>query len=408
MDNWSQRRTYKTLSTIWEKKFYPIIKNPPAIEIKAFKEGYKNGHKVFMITKNDPQVIKWSRLNQNAIDTTGNTPGTEESPRDVLIVLEPIPGYAITTAWKDTGLTRPEENISFQIQHLKVTPNGNHAALISGKIAAATKYVSYEQEREKIYTDGSAKIRETRFVRGKVSYVPKTVTLDNPFGPNPTLPVTEDGSFKGILQTKKAIFFRKPNEKSYRTIKEESNFVTKVWDSDISDNIIKSESYPLPKVFIVLPDYAAAREYALSMTCAIRLDVKEKVTKKKIAPEITITAVIAPTASEIKDMFLRKFGNDNIGKDLSDETISFLVKRGFLVKGKRVREDAQRISFIAYVNGEYQVETVHGKYYYFKGSIKPTTTEPISNTILLIEVGGKVRTQQVKESEAGSMIDSDD
>jgi len=410
----------ESLSTSYEKKLYllpraRLISTPPQepaiLEIKAFKDGYKVGHKVMKITTNDPQIRKYIKLNEEVIDTTGkdNTfPNINVPPRDVLIVLEPIPGHVTTTPWKNTGTIIPKEKDSLRIERLKITPNGNHTALVSGKIATATKYISCEQEREKIYTDGSGKVRETKFIRKKISYIPRTITLDNPFGPNLTLLVTKDSSFKGTLQTKSEIFFVRPDKKPYRIIQEKSGFTTKVWDSDKTGGTVKSENYPLPDAFTILPDYAAAYEYALAFTCEVQLDVKEKVSRKRITPEITITPITVPTAREFKNTLLREFGNNKLGNILADETLSSLIKKGFLTKGKRINKDAQIISFVAYVSGEYQVETVHGEYYYFKGSIRPTTTSPISNTVLLIETGNKIRTQQVKESEGGSIISSND
>ena len=410
-DSWHNADHDKGLvSRGYDRKLFATIKYPPTIKIEAFRDGYKRASKVIRITADDPQIKLFLRNGEKLIGTTvsdSRFPYVQYVYRDVLIALDPIPGHVTTTAWKDTGVVNLDGKDSFKLESLEVVVTHDHSARVYGKIVSATRYVSVEQEREKIYTDGSGQVRETKFVRRKVSYVPEIVTLDNPFGPNLTMPVSEDGSFKGVLQIRNDFFFVKPDKKAYRIIEKRSGLVTGVWDSDDSDGIVRSENYPFPDVFVVGPDYDAVYKYALSLVCDVKLEMKDKVTRRDVTPEITITAVSAPTVKGIMDMFLKEFGSDGLGDELSDEALSFLVKRGFLLKGQRMREDAQTISFVGYIGGEYCVETVHGEYYYFKGSIKPKTTEAISNTVLLVETGSKVRTRQVKESEGGSMVGSD-
>lgn len=398
---------WRTVSTKWNKRPYITIQERGSFKIQAFKDGYEKGQVFVGIMKNDPKfkskMNSAIQLNRNSTQEQLNAIFEGCLQRNVLIVLDPIPGHATTTSWKDTGVVEPGERVSFGIDGLEVVPSGAHTAKVSGKVVGAMRYVSVEQEREKIYTDGSGQVRETKFVRRKVSYVPKSVTVKNPFGPSPVLKVGEGGLFEGVLQSNNDVFFVKPDDKEYRIVKSLSGSSVYVYDSD-DKGYVRSDDYPLPDVFVVQLDYDAAHRYANGLVCDVTLDMKDKVTRRDVTPDVTITAVVAPTAKEIDNKFLKEFGQDDLGSELSKETLVYLVKRGFLLKGQRMREDAQSIGFTAYVGGEYRVETIHGEYYYFKGYIKPKSTAPISNTVLLVETGKKVRNQEVKESEGGSMV----
>lgn len=233
--------------------------------------------------------------------------------------------------------------------------------------------------------------------------------------------VSTDGSFKAVVSTDKGAYFTKPKLKKYRYLKEETIPIkvtaNGTYEGRKRKRLIDAANI---KIYTVYYDIERAKEFAKAMVnnkdqkVPITLQIKDQVTRRNISPEITITPINVPTRREFIDSFKPKlqkeFEHNSKLTNSGMKVIESYIKSHYwnIAWGRKtITDSAQSISFNGLLNHQYRVETIHGEYYYFKNIITAKFQRPMNKTILLIEKGSKVRLQNIKEGEGGTLIDSD-
>ena len=179
-----------------------------------------------------------------------------------------------------------------------------------------------------------------------------------------------------------------------------------------ADKFINNYSVELPKFYFSKMDIDKAKSYAQTYAktklCQISLSFKEQVTRRNVSPQITITPIGIPSyencVTDLRENLQSEFAGDEDLTKLGMDSAKVIFNAA-LPKAKT--DISQSIHFVAWVGARYEIETVHGEYNYFRDFVSPVSSEPLGKTILLVEKGEKIRVQEVREGEGGTMVDSD-
>lgn len=265
-----------------------------------------------------------------------------------------------------------------------------------------TKY----HERNKVVSDGIEKVtRNDTTVKKHLG--PSNVVIENPFGPNAVAKVGADGSFSADLTLDEDYYLDTPSKRNCPKAK--SRYFKLLHYKQPKKIEILPESPPKKARFkscqIDLPvhwfkaDMDLIGDYVQDIRTYQRLEVFDSVSRVPITASIVVTGLNVPSLEEVKKSFADEFGDEETAAEAMK-----LLSKNYLKQGEQEKRHAQSLSFQALVGGSYKIETTHGKYYYFSGVLDVTKTGK-AKKILLIEKGGKVRQENVKEGEGGIMID---
>lgn len=336
------------------------------------------------------------------------------------------------------------EDASFEIEDLSTEIVNNKTLIISGRVTNPVLTFtcqSVKGEYRAIGAWGTNKVWYT--VESGPKYVinePWDCSINihgDHLNPGP------DGFFKITLNASNDSYFIEPRTKNYTKIKIGNELAFSASKSHhmslprgMGGYISGYESCSVPlkdiPIYTVYYDIDKAAKFARRLMpiqkCLINLEFKEQITRRSVSPEITITPVNAPTKESYFDSLKSKlqleFNNDSALVDAGMEAIEKYNAKPYYVDGVAVgyipnknedvlwggrikKDNAQAISFVGLVGQKYKIETVHGEYNYFRGFITPSSSNPVNKTVLLIEKGEKIRMQEVREGEGGSMVDSD-
>lgn len=384
--------------------FASRFSRPGRIEVEVVKEGYKPIKKVIEINSgNDPQIQKYLAW---ANDYFKNNPGSNgipeyrgDSPREISLLLEPLPGHYTYSEWQ-TGEKIGKEILSLAA-NVEIIPIDEKSARVSGKVLSATKKVLYAKTRIKTEPASGYREEEEGVLENVVRYVPSSLTLKNPFGVDVVFPVNEDGTFCGRLEIGSEVFFTGPKAVKYRRTEKLQDLVTTVWDtSSVTAEI------PFPDVFRMAPDYAAAGEYVRKKICAVKIGFKDNDTRREVAPEFEIEVVAGLSFETFLSELSNELGGDEIGRMLVKSVLNDLEKQGFVPLGQGLGKKDQSVSFVCLRGAKLRVKTTHPDYYYFDKAFESGDVPSVDKEVLLIEKGTKIQMEQVG-SERGTIIDKD-
>ncbi len=326
--------------------------------------------------------------------------------------------------WQVERIEKKLENIQFN--NITTGVVDAHSFKISGNISCRYIETSFETRTSNyrsIYDDGTYRdwkpTIESREETKKKKYIPDKLDISNPYGSDIELPVDPEGNFVGTIGTDpKYYFLNAPSTKPYYSLynyTSPSNLVVRMSIPDDyikPDKFVNSHSLEYPQIFFMQINVDEVKNYAQNYVknklSQISLSFKEQITRRNVSPQITITPIDIPSYENCITELRGRFGNEFAG---DDDVIKIAMDsaKDYLNYGlSKVRTDiSQSIHFMAWVGGTYRIETVHGEYNYFSGLITPSSSGPLSKTVLLVEKGEKIRTQEVREGEGGSMVDSD-
>lgn len=238
-------------------------------------------------------------------------------------------------------------------------------------------------------------------------------------GKSPSLKIKPDGSFQATIKADTSSYFIKPKWGQYH-----KGFVTRPSLYASANHVIydpytshyASIDFGKVSVYTIEEDTKAVRAFGENLarnrfkTSPITINFKEQITRRGVSPEIIITPVGIPTKKDFLNSFVssleKEFRNNYRFVNLGMKGVKSAIGGYRIFWGGKIKKDrAQAISFDGIVGQRYKIETVHGEYYYFKGFLSPKSSFPISKTVLLVEKGEKIRVQEVREGEGGSMID---
>ena len=316
---------------------------------------------------------------------------------------------------KSDRITR--NNGEIEISNLSVMVVGTHKARITGTISCWYTETGYEErafERYYIYTNRTEsqgwKVETRKIHPRKREHHPKVINLCNPYGHGIQMEISPEGKFSGCFELDSKYYFKNlPPRKPYYGRYHKAN------PKKLRLSVDRPKDYPnfgkhyepLPKFNFILREDDKAKDYAKNMLCRVSLLFKEQVTRREVSPRVTITPLNVPSykdrVSKFKSRLEREFAGD-------EELVSLGMKSGKHYLDDPLSETktdaSQAISFQASVGSKYKIETVHGEFNYFRGFITPSSSEPIDKIVLLVEKGEKIRMQEVREGEGGSMVDS--
>lgn len=301
-----------------------------------------------------------------------------------------------------------------------------HSFEISGNISCRYIETSFEKRTltyRSIYDDGTYRdwmpITESREKTKQKKYIPDILVISNPYGSDIEVQVDPKGNFVGTIEIYLKYYFKNaPSTKPYYYLyyySSPSKLVIKMSipeDYTKPDKLVNSHSVAFPRFsFLKMNDDEVknyAQTYAKNKLSQISLSFKEQITRRNVSPQITITPVDIPSyenrITKLRRRLESEFDGDEAAIKLGTDSAKDYLKYGL----SKVKTDiGQLIHFMAWVGGTYRIETVHGEYNYFKDFISPSTSKPLNKTVLLVEKGEKIRVQDVREGEGGSMVDSD-
>lgn len=358
-----------------------------------------------------------------------------------IVMLVFLNGCAIPYGYREVksnyGLWEPYKidntNPTMSLEDVTWTVLGPHTARVSGKISceydSVTKerqpydYIRYQDYR---YPDFTGRNHHTNEICGqgraynhrtggttRQTYVPTTVKLRNPYGPDVTVSVNSDGRFSGEVAIGERYYFTRLSVPAYYGKYHHTS------PSKLRVSIPPHESLTFPNKYCELPKFHFAKpnvgraeqfamNYASGVMCPVQIAFKEQTTRRDVSPQVTITPTGVPTSKEILGRadaaFRREFSGD---KTLCDAAMKKVKYRLGKVLTSTRKDTAQSMSFTAWVGGKYKVETIHGEYHFFRGFVSPRSSDAIDKAVLLVEKGQKIRVQGVREGEGGSMVDSE-
>jgi len=316
------------------------------------------------------------------------------------------------------------KNGTFTVTDLVIVPLGAHKARVSGKISSCGyDLISGERHLKLIFRktrrgmplNPNAYYYERKITTRNVStqyrsWMPKIVAIENPLGSEVVANVNADGSFSASLSLSDEKYFL-THSSAVNSVSGNRSKYLNVFHYNTPKQILISPKSPPSGVSFKscssnLPVYwldvkwNAVEGYVRMQTTSMTLEVCDKITHLPISPVITVTGLRVPSMQEVKSIFVSEFGDRNV----ADKAMKWL---SYLEQGAKKKKTAQSIDFNALVGATYKIETMHGEYYYFRGFVDPIKTPRERKSILLIEKGGKVRNEDVKEGEGGLIVDSD-
>ncbi len=312
----------------------------------------------------------------------------------------------------------------FKVSQFSIKRSGIHAFEISGVVSEC----SYNEERgeklwkELIYWKEGYRHNASKWIRRNEVMTRKpwalsSVSIENPFGPDVTAAVGGDGVFSAKLTLDEGYFSSRPSRNS--GFKPKSKYFRIVGYTRPKQIKIKSGSAPREKLFQrdlyfkscdfdIEPfwfeaDMDKVKSYVDSLRSTVNLEIMDRISRVPIVPDVVITGVGSPSGLGVEKFFAREFRDEKVTRDAM-----VYLNRGFsyVKEGEKKRSHSQSVSFWALKGFSYKIETTHGKYYYFSKVFKVENNVE-NKKILLIESGDKIRYEDVKEGEGGSMVDSD-
>ena len=230
--------------------------------------------------------------------------------------------------------------------------------------------------------------------------------------------VDSNGNFEATIKANDFNYFVRPKRRKYYKLYSKEKMIEvgathKAYDKWHSE----WANIGTAKIYFFKEDVEKMKEFGRNLVrgnfsiSPVNIEFREQITRREISPEIIMTPVDAPTKkNHINSFFplLRKEFDGNsrfIEFGMKGVKSQFNRYRNVAWANERRKEIAQSIMFNGIVGYKYKIETIHGEYYYFKGFLSPNSSSPIKKTILLVEKGDKIRVQEVREGEGGSMID---
>jgi len=299
-------------------------------------------------------------------------------------------------------------NRSF-LQNIKMEINDSKHMNISGLLKEFSYEVEEYKEREeyRYYAENGRALHwkkpysidvKTDVVKKWVTIIEPSIAYENPIGSNFRVVVDSSGYFNVRIPSNDQYYFKiPPNKKFYKVNKILKN--AKIFPFNSSPLII-GEGYSFPiELFYYDIDLFAIDSYIKSQFSNIRIEIKDKITRLPINTNIKITTVNVPDENQIYTRFKNELQEDVI--------ISKAISRipDYVKKGQVIERNAQEILFTSIIGSIIQIETIHGKYYYFCSSLNVNKNSDMNKIILLTEKGEKVRVEKVEEGEGGELID---
>lgn len=293
---------------------------------------------------------------------------------------------------------------SFKMNHFLIKPVDLHAFDVSGIITDC----SYTERVGECTTHRSYVTRNTVVTRKNC--MPSSVLIRNSFGDDVTAIVKTDGSFSArvILEDKYYshipssiecklknkyfwyLHYKTPKKISIRLEGTPGHTTFKPFTSDIV-------------VYWVSANMEIVKRYIDNLRSTVNLEIMDRISRVPVAPDVVITGTGSFSGVGVEKLLVEEFEDEKIVRD----AMAYL-SRGFryVKKGKKKRSHSQTVSFGALKGFSYKIETTHGKYYYFSKVLNVKKAVENKN-ILLVDGGSKIRQEDVKEGEGGSMVDSD-
>ncbi|MEE9614083.1 MAG: hypothetical protein V3W31_03885 [Thermodesulfobacteriota bacterium] len=336
-----------------------------------------------------------------------------------------VPEGLFASGCKSTSMATGERFLD--VENFRVTPINKFSARISGKIRTARYEIAYdhrsEQWRHRAGCSGSQCAYLSCDFRGRSlkweEYMPSTVEIKNPFGPDTTCDVLQAGDFSCVIKSEEI---------------DEGTKEKKYYFDDSSLILPKGYSFWSGDREIILiaasPDKFSVRPYSRQTVKGWYIDASTKtmgkigkfikkvtvnvyekntrlpVTSKWTTPEsvefltVTITGLNVPSKEDIRTDLLRKFDGY-----ITDKAMTHFQDGDILWEGEVLKKYDGSFSFLAIEGATYKIETRHPRFYYFSGILTPDNTLETKRAILLIETGSKVRGDD--EGHGGEMIRED-
>lgn len=254
-------------------------------------------------------------------------------------------------------------------------------------------------------------------------WFPEKIFVVNPYGPNALFDVSSSGYFSGNIQLDSKHYFYQYKDqittpkyhKTYTNHLLEKPLVLH-GEGTLPEGVTPSGrtgvNFPLPEVWKYAPQITRvrsfAKNYAENLVCQVSLSFKEQSTRQEVSPLVKVNMVKRVTREDLQDKIEQRFSQEFGGnRSLIKTAMKKVNLNRIFLATQAVNKTKSDIVFPGLVGFAYRIQSIHSDYSFFKGFITPSSSSPISKTVLLVEKGQKISMQKVKEGEGGSMVDSD-
>lgn len=232
-------------------------------------------------------------------------------------------------------------------------------------------------------------------------YMPRKLAIKNPFGQDVEAEVLRSGDFSAVISidsSNSKYSFTKPSPlpfysvykfKTPRKIKliasPPENYETKprterglvVWFLDINEDKIEDK---VKRTIHIKP-------------IDIQINFHEKNTHIDVRPEIIITGIDVKDRNYFINNWKDYCKNNNVDNEIFRIGKKYITL-DYLREGEKLRKKSTSISFKGLQGSKYRVETKHPDYYYYSGLLSvDESAEKLKRSVLLIEVGEKLRNE---------------
>ncbi len=288
-----------------------------------------------------------------------------------------------------------EDRIRIDQESLRIIPINSTKAKISGRIIEAADWVYYTYDGVWVLKD----------------YMPSKIRISIPYRSGSfEADVLSDGQFSGYIELKSGYYFSRDPQiniepgntwwSSERKIEFSPERQNKPGEFHEPDK--KSSKHNITLYYVdVYPGYAE------KVLTKVRIEFVEKNSRVPVRPNIKIKITDGPTFESIKSEWQAKYKSSVVEKLVethnTERSKLYKTTLGFLKKGNiRDIENKSFVEFGTYTGSTVSVETRDRNFYYFKGFINVNNPNENSNTVLLIEIGNKVRHDE--EGHGGQII----
>lgn len=265
------------------------------------------------------------------------------------------------------------------------------------------RFISYT-EHPKITKKGS-----TRWG----SYNPPKISMRIPYRSTESeADVLSDGQFSGYLELRDGYYFSKdpdvnmkPGYSWWKTEREIVFLPENPKNPGSFGNSDNGDKHKITLYFIDVKSSLANGLLTKGLLTNVRIEFAEKNSRVPVKPDVKIIIEDGPTFGLIKAKWEKEYDATVVNK-LEEAYHKMLKRKGVirvLEKGdiEEVR-NKEAVEFWAFTGSSFKLETRDRNFYYFKGVFR-ADKEPITQkTVLLIEIGGKVRPDD--EGHGGQII----
>jgi len=238
------------------------------------------------------------------------------------------------------------------------------------------------------------------------SYIPSKISMGIPYLSTKSKPdVLSDGQFSGYLELEEGYYFSKvPNvnmDPGYSWWKTEREIVFLPENPKKPGSFGNDDEGYKHKITLYFIDVNDA--LAEGLMTKIRIEFAEKNSRVPVKPDVKITMEDGPTFGLIKAEWEKKY--DTVVVKKLEETywesksgVGKVLEKGDVeeVKGQ------EAVEFWAFIGSSFKLESRDRNFYYFQGVFKADKVPLTKKTVLLIEIGGKLRPDD--EGHGGQII----